>query len=215
MIAENDFVLIDFVGRIMSSGKIFDLTKKDVADKEGINNKEFNFLPVLVIPGSGYVLKAVADSLLKREVGDKYTLEIKSENAFGKFDPKLVKTLSLNMFRQDGINPSVGDVLMLDNALVTILSVSGGRVMVSFNNPLAGKDLVYDIEIVKILDNSIDKCASIFEHYVGKRPDSLDINENKVKISYKGEIKPYTKDAISSDIKKYIGKDLETEVYST
>lgn len=212
MMNENDFILIDFVGRIKSSGKIFDLTKKDIAEKEGIDSKEFNFSPVLSIPASNYVLKAVANSLLNKEVGAKYTLEVKAEDAFGKFDPKLVKTLGLNVFRQNGVNPSVGDVLMLDNALATVLSVSGGRVMVSFNNPLAGKDLVYDIDIVKVLDDVKDKCSAIFEHYIGKKPDSLDISENKVKISYKGEVKPYTRDAISSDIKKYVGKDLNTEV---
>lgn len=214
MIQENDFVLIDFVGRIQSSGKIFDLTKKDVADKEGIDNKEYSFSPILVIPSSNYVLKAVSKSLIGKNVGDKYTLDVKAEDAFGKFDPKLVKTLGLSVFRQNGVNPSVGDVMMLDNALATILSVSGGRVMVSFNNPLAGKDLTYDIEIVKTVEDVKEKCSAVFEHYVGKKPDSLEIGENKVKISYKDEIKPYTKDAISSDIKKYVGNDLETEIKS-
>ncbi|MCL5009843.1 MAG: peptidylprolyl isomerase [Candidatus Parvarchaeota archaeon] len=215
MINENDFVLIDFVGRVKSSGKIFDLTKKEVAEKEGINNKELNFSPVLVIPASNYVLKAVASSLLGKEIGDKYTLEVKSEDAFGKFDPKLVKTIGLSIFRQNGVNPSVGDVVMLDNTLATVLSVSGGRVMVSFNNPLAGKDLVYEIDIVKKLEDTKEKCAAIFEHYVGKQPDSTDIGDNAVKMSYKEEIKPYTKDAISSDIKKYIGGDLKVEISSS
>lgn len=212
MIGEKDFVLIDFVGRIKSSGKIFDLTRKDVAEKEGINNKEFNFSPVLVIPSSNYVLKAVASSLIGKEVGAKYTLEVDAENAFGKFDPKLVKTFGLNVFRQNGVNPSVGDVLMLDNTLATVLSVSGGRVMVSFNNPLAGKDLSYDIEIVKTVDDVKEKCAAVFEHYVGKKPESTEIGENTVKISYKGDVKEYTKDAVAADIKKYVGEDLNTEI---
>ncbi len=212
MISNNDFVLINFVGRIKSSGRIFDLTDKDVANKEGIKQEGINFGPVLVIPDSNYVLKAVGQSLLNKNIGDKYTLEVKAEDAFGKFDPKLVKTFGLGTFRESGVSPSVGDVLMLDNKLATVLSVSGGRVMVSFNNPLAGKDLVYEIEIVKIIQDLKERCAAIFGHYVGKNPESVAVEENKVTLRSKDELKQYTTDAIVSDINKYISKDYKVEI---
>jgi FKBP-type peptidyl-prolyl cis-trans isomerase 2 len=212
MIGENDFVLINFVGRVKSSGKIFDLTKKEVADSEGIKSENFKFNPVLVIPSSNYVLKAVAKSLLNKSVGDKYVLEVKAEDAFGKFDPKLVKTFGIGSFRENGVNPAVGDVLMLDNALATVLSVSGGRVLVSFNNPLAGKDLIYEIEIVRTIEDQNEKCAAVFEHYAGKAPQKTEINENKVIFSYNEDIKPYILDAIRSDIEKYVGTGLSVEV---
>lgn len=212
MIAENDFVLINFVGRIKSSGKVFDLTRKDVAEAEHIHQENINFAPVLVIPSSNYVLHAVARSLINRNIGDKYVLDVPAGEAFGKFDPKLVKTFGVSAFRENNVNPSVGDVLMLDNRLATVLSVSGGRVMVSFNSPLAGKDLVYEIEVVKTIDDIKEKCGAIFEHYVGKTPDNIDITDNKVKLRYKDEVKQYVIDAIKSDISKYVNKDLTVEV---
>lgn len=212
MIGEKDFVLINFVGRIKSSGKVFDLTDKKIAEAENINQENVKFAPILVIPSSNYVLKAVASSLLNRNVGEKYTLEVPADNAFGKFDPKLVKTFGMGSFREAGVNPSVGDVLMLDNKIATVLSVSGGRVMVSFNNPLAGKDLVYEIEIVKTISDTKEQCAAIFEHYVGKDAESVEIAENKVKISYKEEIKQYVMDAIDADIKKYVSANFSVEL---
>jgi FKBP-type peptidyl-prolyl cis-trans isomerase 2 len=211
MINNGDFVLINFVGRIKSSGKIFDLTKKEVAEQEGLSGENFTFKPVLVIPDSNYVLKAVASSLIGKNVDDKYTLEVKAEDAFGKFDPKLVKTVGLASFRQNGINPSVGDVIMLDNKIATVLSVNGGRVMISFNNPLAGKDLVYEIEIVKTIEDTKERCSYIFEHYVGKPPDELTLEVNVVSIRYKIDLKQYIIDAIIADINKYVGKELKTE----
>ncbi len=212
MINNNDFVLINFIGRIKSSGKIFDLTDKTVAEKEGLNQEGLNFGPVLVIPDSNYVLKAVAQSLLTKSVGDKYTLEVKAEDAFGKFNPKLVKTFGISSFRESGVNPSVGDVLMLDNKLATVLSVSGGRVMVSFNSPLAGKDLVYEIEIIKLIEDLKERCSAIFEHYAGKKPESVTIDQNKVTLHSKDELKQYTIDAIISDINKYVNKEYKVEI---
>lgn len=212
MIGNNNFVLINFVGRIKASGKVFDLTDKSIAEKEGIAQEGINFGPVLVIPDSNYVLKAVGQSLLNREIGDKYVLEVKAEDAFGKFDPKLVKTLGIGSFKESGVNPAVGDMLMLDNKLATVLSVSGGRVMVSFNNPLAGKDLVYEIEIVKLIQDVKDRCSAIFEHYAGKTPESAAVEENKITLRYKEELKQYTIDAIVSDINKYINKDFKVEL---
>lgn len=212
MISENDFVLINFVGRIKSSGKVFDLTRKDVADAEGIQSENFRFVPILVIPSSNYALKAVAQSLLGKNAGDKYTLEVKSEDAFGRFDPKLVKTFGMAAFRQNGVAPSPGDMLMLDDKLATVLSVSGGRVMVSFNSPLAGKDLVYEIEIVRIIEDTGEKCSAIFEHYAAKALESTDTGENAVKLTYSGEIKQYVLDAVKSDINKFVSRDMAVEI---
>ncbi|MEK6881056.1 MAG: peptidylprolyl isomerase, partial [Nanoarchaeota archaeon] len=39
----------------------------------------------------------------------------------------------------------------------TIRSVSGGRSIVDFNNPLAGKAVVYDIKILRIIEDDEEK----------------------------------------------------------
>ena len=213
MINKNDFVMIDFVGRIASSGAIFDLTEKDVADKEGIHG-DFNFNPILVIPQSDYVIKPISESLVNRNPGEKYTINVKAKDAFGEFNSKLVKTYGLNSFVDNNINPHTGDLVMLDDKLATILSVSGGRVMVSFNHPLAGKDLVYEIKVLSVLEDNKDKCSAIFQHYVGNKPESISLENNSVDIVYKGEIKPYLVTAIEEDIKKYINKDFSVKIHS-
>ncbi len=212
MISEKDFVLINFVGRIKSSGKIFDLTEKDIADKEGVQEDGFNFSPVLVIPDSNYVLTPLAKSLVNRNVGEKYRLELKAKEAFGELNPKLLKVLGMKVFIENKINPSPGDLVMLDGKMATVQSVSGGRVMVNFNHPLAGKDLVYDIEVVKVLETSKEKCAAIFKHYSGNEPDEIDIAEDSVKIKSVAKIKPYEIDAIKTDIEKFVHNGLKVEI---
>ena len=212
MINDNDFVLINFIGRVASSNKIFDLTYKDVAEKEGIHGEGFSFSPLLVIPSSNYVLLVISKSVVGKNVGDKYDLDVKAKDGFGEFNPKLIKTLGLSSFTHQGINPSAGDVVMLDNTVATVLSVSGGRVMVSFNHPLAGKDLKYSIEIVKTISDNKEKCAAIFEHYAGKQPESVNIEGDVVKISHKEKLKQYVMDAVTADVNKYVSKDFKVEI---
>lgn len=211
MIKKDDFVMIDFVGRVASSNKIFDLTDKDIAEKEGISG-DFNFGPILVIPESDYVIKPISDSLIGKNVGDKYSINVQAKDGFGDFNNKLIKTYGLNSFRDNNVNPQVGDLVMLDDKLATVLSVSGGRVMVSFNHPLAGKDLTYEINIIKTIEDNKEKCSAIFQHYVGKKPDSISLEESRVKITYGEDIKPYLITAVEEDIKKYVNKDFKVSI---
>ncbi|MCL4399433.1 FKBP-type peptidyl-prolyl cis-trans isomerase [Candidatus Parvarchaeota archaeon] len=212
MITENDFVLINFVGRIASTGKIFDLTDKIIAEKEGVKLEGQDFSPVLVIPQAKYILEPISKSLIGKNVGDRYSINIKARDAFGDFNNKLVKTIGMSSFRQNKINPEPGDVVMLDNMMATVLSVSGGRVMVNFNHPLAGKDLVYDIEVVAILEDVKQKYSWIFKHYAGKQPKDVVMEDNKVTIISSEPVKSYVSDAIIADIGKYVNKDVKIEI---
>ncbi len=213
MVDENSFVLINFVGRVVSTNRIFDLTDRSVAEKEGLS-LDYNFSPILVIPKAGYVLKAVSDSLIGKNPGDKYTLEVQSKDAFGPFDQHLIKTYGMAVFRENKINPSVGDTVLLDNKVATVLSVNSGRVMVSFNHPLAGKDLSYEIEVVSVLEDDKEKCGGIFEHYAGKKADGVSIENNKVSIKSSEELKGYVIESIKSDISKYVNKDFSVGIAS-
>ncbi len=212
MINESDFVFINFIGKILQTGKIFDLNYKDLAEKEGIKSENMKFEPILVVPNAKYTLSVISKSVVGKEVGDKYTLDIKPKEGFGDFNPKLVRTFSLNTFMENRINPSVGDVVALDDKIATVMSVSGGRVMVNFNHPLAGKDLRYEIEIIKKIESDNDKCDAIFTHYVGSKPQSVEISGNNIKIAYSGDVQKYVADAISTDIVKYINKEFKVEI---
>lgn len=211
MINENDFVLINFVGRIAATGMIFDLTDKKVAEKENITG-EYNFSPVLVIPGGNYALKAISDSVLGKDNGDKYQITVSPKEGFGDFDKNKIKTYGLAMFRENNINPSIGDMIMLDNKMATVLAINSGRVLVSYNHYLAGKELKYDIEIISIIEGVKEKISAIFEHYAGKKPENVDVTGNDVRITTKEDIKPYIKDSIAMDVQKYINKDLKADI---
>ena len=141
---KKDFIEIEFTGKV-KDGEIFDSNIKQ--DLEKLDSKATP-KPLVFCLGEGMFLKGVDDFLIGKEIG-KYKIELTPESAFGNRDSSLVKMIPLKVFKQHNVNPVPGTVFNFDNRMAKILTVSGGRVMVDFNNPVAGKEVVYNIKIKK------------------------------------------------------------------
>jgi peptidylprolyl isomerase len=87
--------------------------------------------------------------------GEKKTIEIPARLAFGGRQRTLLRVLKRELFAPDQ-KIRVGQRLRVDqgdgtSAVVEVTRVSGGEVMVDMNHPLAGRDLVFAVEMVEIL----------------------------------------------------------------
>ena len=145
MLKENDFIEIDYVARIKDDG-IFDLTKEDIAKENKIYNKDYKYKPVIICLGKKDIINGLDKQLIGKDIGE-YKIEITPEEGFGKKDAKLIKLVPTKEFTKQNIRPMPRMQLNLDGFMGKILSVTGGRTLVDFNNPLAGKDLIYEVEI--------------------------------------------------------------------
>lgn len=162
---KGDFVRINFIGRIKDTGEVFDLTYEDIAKKEGLYNKNTIYRPVPIVVGEGFVIKGLDDALLEMNVGEKKKIVVKPEDAFGERDPNLVRVFSLTFFEEQKIKPKPGMVVDFSGMKGRIQAVDGGRVRVDFNNPLAGRELEYEVEIVEKIDDPKEKIKAIFEYF--------------------------------------------------
>ena len=202
---EGDFIRIDYVGRIKGSGEIFDLTKEDVARKNGIYNPNMNYKPVPIIIGARMVIKGLEDALKKMKVGERKKIVVEPEDGFGKRNEKLIKLLPLSEFQRKDIIPQPGMWITVNNLRGKVLSVSGGRVKVDFNHPLAGKRLEYDVEIKEKITDTKEKIKSIFEFFLGKEPNlKVTIKEKEAIIKIKEDIPRQAKLFISQIIKRWV-----------
>ena len=145
---KGDFIEIEYIGRIKDDNKVFDLTNEEVAKKEGIHHKDHIYKPVIICLGFNDIIKGLDEELIGKEPG-KYKIEINSEKAFGKKTYDLIKLVPNSIFNKENIRPFPGLQVNIENLIGTIRSVSGGRSLVDFNHPLAGKDIIYEIEIKK------------------------------------------------------------------
>lgn len=105
--------------------------------------------------GIGQVIKGFDDALEGMKVGDKKTVVIPAENAYGHSSMDNVIEYPLENFPED-MKPEIGlELHMSDNEgnnfPVVITAINETSVVLDANHPLAGKELTFDIELVEIL----------------------------------------------------------------
>jgi FKBP-type peptidyl-prolyl cis-trans isomerase 2 len=106
-----------------------------------------------------------------------------------------------NAFRGD-FEPRQGLIVDFSGIKGRIQSVSAGRVMVDFNNPMAGKNLKYELEIREKIEDSVKQVESIFDFF-GIEGTAAKIDKDLVDIEAKN-LPVELKEKISSLIIEYI-----------
>ncbi len=200
-IKEGDFVVVEYTGKV--EGKLFDTTDEEAAKKNGIFSKNTKYGPITIVVGAGHLLKGVEESLIGKNVGDEYSITLEPSKAFGRRNPKLLKIIPQKIFKGQKIDPYPGMTVSVDNLLGTVVSVSAGRVIVDFNHPLAGKELEYEIKVIKPVEDKNEQVKSIIELYANKEC-GIELKEKEVAIKCKEDLPKNVKEAIEHDIKKYI-----------
>jgi FKBP-type peptidyl-prolyl cis-trans isomerase SlyD len=172
-VKEGDFIRLEYTGKVQETGNVFDTTDENVAEEAGIklDNKSYGAIPIVV--GGGHVLKGLDEAIIGMEEGEEKIVEITPEEGFGLRDPKLLQLIPMGEFKKQGMKPEVGMAITSDGTTGIIRSVSGGRVRVDFNHELAGKNLEYNIKVIKEIEDDVDKVKSMIElHYSAPNLDS-------------------------------------------
>ncbi len=185
---KGDCIKINYIGRIKGTGEIFDLTYEDVAKKEGIYNPKIKYGPVGIIVGSGMILKGLEDKIMGMNVGEKNKVSLSPKEAFGERKPELVKVVPISELKKSGVNPRPGLIVDFSGIKGRIQSVSSGRVRIDFNNPIAGKDVEYEIEIVEKIDDVKEKIRNVLDFFGAYRYDpeiEIDVEKNEIRYSKK------------------------------
>ncbi len=110
--------------------------------------------PLQFVVGQGQVIKGFDDALIGMTVGDKKTVDIPVEEAYGPANPENMLEFPKSDF-PEGSEPEVGMQMHLSDNQgnvfpVIIAEVKAESVILDANHVLAGKDLVFDIELVEI-----------------------------------------------------------------
>jgi FKBP-type peptidyl-prolyl cis-trans isomerase 2 len=140
-VQSGDTIKIHYHGRL-SDGTTFD-------SSEGRSPLEFTV-------GSGSVIKGFDDGVQGMAVGDKKTIEIPFLLAYGPEDPSMIIEFPVESLPED-LKPEIGMQLNMNNAEghqfpVVITDITDENIVLNANHPLAGKDLIFDLELVEIVD---------------------------------------------------------------
>jgi|BEDMetMinimDraft_2_1075160.scaffolds.fasta_scaffold00213_12 peptidylprolyl isomerase len=168
MFKDYDFIYIDYTGIVKDTGEVFDTTIEEVAKKANIAEEGKSFEPLLVILGEHAVVKGLEEELYKMSVGEEKEIEVLPEKAYGDRDPNKTRIVPISRFsRPSSIKPNTR-VRLEDGTIATVRSVSGGRVFLDLNHPLAGKTLVFKVKVISKLENEKDKILAILRRRFGK-----------------------------------------------
>ena len=112
--------------------------------------------PLEFTVGSGSVIKGFDDGVQGMTVGEKKTIEIPFLEAYGPEDPSMIIEFPIERLPED-LKPEIGMQLNMNNAegqqfAVTITDITDENIILNANHPLAGKDLIFDLELVEIVD---------------------------------------------------------------
>jgi len=148
-IENHDFVEVEYTGKLAVDGIVFDTNVEEVAKKNGMHNPKAPYKPVLICVGEKHLIPGLDAELVGKEVGKDYEAKLGPEGAFGKKDVKKVQLVPLATFKEHEMNPYPGMQVDFDGKMGSVMRISGGRVMVNFNHPLAGKDVVYEFRVIR------------------------------------------------------------------
>lgn len=110
--------------------------------------------PLAFEVGSGAVIKGFDDGVTGMAVGEKRTIQIPFMEAYGPHSPEMVIEMPKERFPAD-MEITVGMPLQMNDGQgrqfqVTVTEIKESVVLLDANHPLAGKDLIFDLELVSI-----------------------------------------------------------------
>lgn len=111
--------------------------------------------PLDVVLGSGAVIPGFDAALNGMGVGDKKTVKIPMDQAYGNHNAEMVMQVPTSEIPPD-LKPEIGQKLQVGGAagelmVVEVLDLTDEFIVLDANPPLAGKDLIFDLELVAIV----------------------------------------------------------------
>lgn len=139
-VQEGDEIRVHYTGKL-EDGTVFDSSR----------NRE----PLQFKVGSGMMIKGFDEAVKGMEIGESKTAEITSNEGYGERNDQMMVKITKDKFPEN-INPEVGQQLSMQGGQgqpipVVVTDIEGEEVTLDANHPLAGKDLVFEIELVEIV----------------------------------------------------------------
>lgn len=138
-VKENDTVKVHYTGKL-ENGDVFDSS----VDRE----------PLEFTVGQGQMIPGFEKGVMDMAVDEKKTLHIPSAEAYGEHNPEMTQEVAKSQLPED-LKPEVGQKLVSQTPdgkqfQVEVTEVKDEAIVVDANHPLAGKDLIFDIQLIEI-----------------------------------------------------------------
>ena len=137
-----------------------------LALKDGtVAESTFDGEPLTFTMGDGSLVEGLELGLYGLRAGDRQRLELYPEQHFGLHDPAKLHQMARTEFG-DGIELQPGVIVGFDTPAGeelsgTVISLTEASVEVDFNHPLAGRTVIFDVEIIDVVPADADESDGI------------------------------------------------------
>lgn len=139
-VKNGDTISVNYTGKL-EDGSVFDSSLGEGRE------------PLVVKIGEGMLIPGFESQLIGMMIGEKKTIEIESEDAYGDIKPELIIEIAKSQLPE---TIEVGQQLESSGPMgafiVTVTEIKEETVMIDANHPLAGKKLIFDLELISFLN---------------------------------------------------------------
>lgn len=186
-IKEGDFIEVDYTGKLKENKAIFDTTDEKLAKEANIHSENIAYGPVIICVGKGQILKGLEKKFIGKKQG-KFSTDLTPEEGFGKKDASLIQLIPQKKFVENKIQPMMGLQVNIDGALGIVRRVGGGRILVDFNHPLSGREVIYDVDIKRIVTDKKEQIQGLLSILMKVKPVDIKIEKDEAVIELKQEL---------------------------
>lgn len=111
--------------------------------------------PLEFIIGGGMVIAGFDEGVLGLQIGENITVNIAPEQGYGPHRPEMMITIPRQQFPAH-LNPQIGDKYQVPDptgrvSVLTVTDLNTENVTLDANHELAGKDLIFEIQLLEIV----------------------------------------------------------------
>jgi FKBP-type peptidyl-prolyl cis-trans isomerase 2 len=183
-IKEGDFVEVEYTGKLKEDSSVFDTTDVKIAKESDIFSENMAYGPVIVCVGQGHILKGLERHFVGKDAG-KFSVALAPEEAFGRKDAGLIQLIPQKKFTENKIQPVPGLQINIDGSLGIVRRVGGGRILVDFNHPLSSKEVVYDVDIKRVVTDKKEQLSGLLAILMKQKPVDIRIANDEAEITLK------------------------------
>ncbi|MGC9133977.1 FKBP-type peptidyl-prolyl cis-trans isomerase [Caldisphaera sp.] len=188
---DGDFVLINYTIKVKNGDTylVQETTYEDVAKQSGIFDANKKYGPYLIVIGKSQLIEAVNEAIKEMEIGEKKEIKAEPSKAYGERRDDLVLRIPVKQLKRYNIPLRIGQQVEIGGRVGVIERIAERFAYIDFNHPLAGKELLIDLEVVKKIDDFTDKVKYLVERWLGIPNNKVEISgdENTININLPSE----------------------------
>ena len=135
----------------------------EVRDGSTVVDSNVGGAPLVFMFGKSQIISGLENGIANMSIGEKADILVKSQDAYGEFNADAQQEVPKDQFA--GIDLEIGMTLYGQGedggtVQVTVKEIGEENIIIDFNHPLAGKDLMFAVTINNIRDASAEEAMT-------------------------------------------------------